>query len=335
MDDISIIKPNELENYTKDISSHDFFELFPSDKYTFDQNKYQYYFYFGSKEAQKYLQDYMTFCARTYPQKPFDTQNYFAVWEEFCKYLDKENVFVFYKTKIGAFYLNRTVDTKEYLIRDRFLQANGYPQMLSNKYYFPYFRYLEKKLKESTKVDSLTVERLLPEDLMYMQEIYMGRIKLDSLPFFLDEKNKSYKFARSFVVNNILPMTTDERSYLLANDTEIVGLAYASPISGDAVTISIMTDIDYMDSSFGEYLNLIKSLYKGRCQKIVVKNPNRSIASSNLNTACILAHFKVDYDHFSSVDGYTQYDHIFKYNDEEDVLDFVPMTTPQLISTYK
>lgn len=328
MEDVSIIKPNELENYAKEITTRDFFELFPSDKYAFDQNKYAYYLYLGETELEKYIVDYMTFLARSNTAEVFDNTKYFAVWEEFCNYLERENVYVHYKTKMGAFYLNKAVDTKNYLVRDGYLTAEGKPNAFTKKYFYPFFGYLENKLRASTIVGECTVEGLEPEDLMYFQEVYMGKVKLENPPFFLDEKNKSYKFARSFVVTNILPKTTAENAYLLSVSRKVVGLAFAGAVQNGSVALTIMTDADYMDSGFVEFLNIFKTIYKDKASKIVAKNINRGIASSNLNTACVLAHFKLDYDNFSQVDGYTQYDCVFKYSDEEDVDDFVKMTTP-------
>lgn len=333
MDDISIIKPIELENYAKEISSHDFFELFPNSKFSFDQNKYQYYLYFGDIEAQKYLQDYMTFVSRMYPNQKFDKDFYFVVFDEFCRYLEMENVYFFYKTKVGAFYLNKAVDTSAYLIREGYLKDNLIPLALSTKYFYPFFTYLEKKITGSAMHENFVIEKLEREDLMYMQEIYMGRVKLENAPFFLDEKNKSYKFARAFVVSNILPMATNERAYLLGTKDSVCGIAIASAIKNNTLNLSIMTDIDYMDSDFSNFLEILKTKYSGLCEKIIVKNPNRNIASSNLNTACILSHFKVDYDNFLTVDGYTQYDHYFKFSDEEQLITNTHLSPP-LISNY-
>lgn len=328
MDDIYIIKPNELENYAKELSSHDFFELFPSEKYTFDQNKYAYYLYLDQIELEKYLADYMTFFARTNIGSTFDTEKYFDTWGEFCKYMERENVYVHYKTKLGAFYLNRAVDTMLYLKRDGYLDTNGKPNKFTQKYFYPFFSYAENKLTGSATSDDFSIEKLEPEDLMYFQEIYMGKVKPQNSPFFLDEQNKSYKHARSFVVTNILPMTPSEQAYLLISHGKVIGLALANAIKSNSVTLTIITDNDYMDSDFATFLNMFKSLYSDKVSKITIKNQNRGIASSNLNSACILAHFKPDYDNFSLVDGYTQYDSIFKYNDEEDINPLTRPSTP-------
>ena len=80
---LSIVKPNELENYAKEISEHNFFELFSDEKNTFKIQNYSHFLYFGEEESKAYINDYLLFFSKVYPEKTFDIKNYFCIFEYF------------------------------------------------------------------------------------------------------------------------------------------------------------------------------------------------------------------------------------------------------------
>lgn len=324
---LTVIKPNELENYAKEISQHNFFELFNDDHDTIKRKNYSYFLYFGEEEAKAYIQDYLLFYSRTYSSNFFNLQNYLSVFEDFRIFLEREDVYFKYKTIYGSMYVNKNVDIVSYLADNHFISLERTIIETKTKYFYPYFEYLENKVKNSIKKENIVIEKLETEDLMYIQEVFMEKFSIKQPPFYLNPASKTYKFARQMIVNNILPKLPSENAYIACVNNEIVSIIFCSEIKNDKVYIYIMTDMDYMDSSFGNVVNNIKILYKDKCKCIVIKNINRGIASSNLNTACILAHFKPDYDNSENVDGYTQYDYKYIYDNQDEVESFSPMET--------
>ena len=319
---LSIIKPNELENYAKEISQHNFFEVFSEELNSIKLKNYSYFLYFSEKECTAYIEDYMLFLSKVYPETPFDRQNYFSVFDQFKAYLEKEDVYFKYKTVYGSMFVNPNADIEGNLGAKQFLSPDNLPIVQKQKYYFPFFEYLESKIKDSYADDNVVIEKLEAEDLMYIQEVFMDKISLKEPPFYLNPNNKTYKYARQMIVNNILPKLPTENAFVAYMKNSIVAIIFASEITNDKITLLIMTDIDYMDSSFVEVIKGIKILYKGKCKTIIVKNINRGIASSSLNTACTLAHFKTDYDNAENIDGYTQYNHKYIYDNQDEVPSF-------------
>lgn len=321
---LSVIKPNELENYAKEISQHNFFELFSEELNSIKIKNYTYFLYFGEQESNTYIEDYMLFFSKVYPDSKFDKQNYFSVFEQFKGYLEKENVYFKYKTVYGSMYVNPNADIEANLSEKQFLSDDNFPIVNKKKYYYPFFEYLESKVTESFADEKVVIEKLESEDLMHIQEVFMDKVSLNTPPFYLNPNNKTYKYSRQMIVNNILPKLPTENAYVAYMKNTIVSIIFASEISNDKVTLLIMTDVDYMDSDFVAVINGIKVLFKDKCKTIIVKNINRGIASSNLNTACTLAYFKTDYDNAENIDGYTQYNHKYTYDNQDEVPSFEP-----------
>ena len=325
---LSIVKPNELENYAKEISEHNFFELFSDEKNSFKIQNYSHFLYFGEEESKAYINDYMLFFTKVYPEKTFDIQNFFCVFEYFKTYLEREDVYLKYKTMYGSLFLNKNTDIVANLMSQQYLSPEHKPQVNTQKYFYPFFEYLESKVRESFVDEKVIIEKLESEDLMYIQEVFMDKITPNQPPFYLNPQTKTYKFSRQLIVNNILQKLPTENAYIISLESNIVGIIFVSEIESDKAKLYIMTDMDYMDSNFSNAINAIKILYKGKCKTLVIKNINRGLASSNLNTACILAHFKPDYDNSENIDGYTQYDYKYTYNLQDEVAAFSPSPSP-------
>ena len=331
---LSIIKPNELENYAKEISQHNFFELFSEEQNELTKKSYTTFLYFGEIESKAYSQDYMLFFSKVYPNQTINKENYFSVFDEFKAYLEHDDVYFKYKTLQGSMYLNPNCDLIDNLLKNAFITADYLPITTKKKYYFPFFEYLEGKVLESHTIEEIALERLESEDLMYIQEVFMDKITLENPPFYLNPKNKTYKYSRQMIVNQILPMTHNERAYIAGQSDKIVGIIFASEIKEGKVEFTIMTDTDYMDSEFSKVIECLKILYKDKCQTIIIKNINRVIASSNLNTACVLAHCKTDYDKYEQIDGYTQYNQVYKYNDQDEIPNFTPQNIVNFLTSH-
>ena len=322
----------ELDNYADSISKHDFFEIFPESEYDFSGTDFKEYFYLGKEETKAILNDYFCFVNTAYEFDSFSYEHFLSVVNEFMENLESDNVFFNFKTYYGHKILNNNVEgfvnecqkllgiNLETLHNAKY-NTFVYPEQMKNvdKFNFPFFEFLTRKVEGTLISDEFVFEPLLKEDCSKIQNVYENNISLSNAPFYINISDKNFKSYRSQVQSCVLGMLPKEKAWTIVNKTgKEIAIVVISPESDNDVVLNIISDCE-LDSKLALALEVIKDYVYGTMHagKIIGKNNNDSIAYSNVATAYALAKFDADYSSAVGDNGLTRMEYTYRLQEND------------------
>lgn len=322
----------ELSNYAKNISEHNFFEIFPKDEYDFSNADFTAYFYLGREETKAILTDYFCFLNTAYSHESFSYEHFLSVVNEFIENLESNKVFFNFKTYFGHKILNNNVtgfvnecekllDVKLESIHNAKYNEFVIPAQLKNinKFNFPFFEFLTRKVEGTLVSDEFVFEPILKEDCEKIQLIYENNVVVPNTPFYINISDKNFKSYRSQVQSCVLGMLPKEKAWTIVNKTgKEIAIVVLSPESDNDVVLNIISDCE-LDSKLALALEVIKDYVYGTMHagKIIGKNNNDSIAYSNVATAYALAKFDADYSSAVGDNGLTRMQYTYKLKEND------------------
>lgn len=322
---LNYVKQKTLKNYFT--SDRDFLSLFPEDNFNFNESKYSKFLYFGKEEALAYLKDFLLFIKKYYKREVFSFQNYFSIFDEFKKYLDKNNIFFYAKTKMGLNIANYSSELllktlkhdfgDELFLGDDKKIAFSSQLSLPESFTYSFFDWLCEKLDGYNNY-KCTVEPLLKDDIENIKNFYKGIEYPGKLPFFLDTTKSTWKDFKNIILSDLVSDSPD-KVFLISKNLTPVALVIAKVVK-TTCDLTIICDNDYYDSDISYPLDFIcdEIFEKLGVSKIVTINNNRGIAYSGINSCLVMIHFKPDYSLGSDYTGYSKIKYELTYDDNKE-----------------
>lgn len=311
---LNYVKQKTLKNYFN--SDREFVKLFPSEDFDFSTSKYTHFLYFDKEEASAYLLDFMLFIKAYYKAEVFSYANYYSILNEFKKYMDNNNIFLYLKTKMGlkiANYNNELLlhELKQLFGNNHFVGNENNiafsETLLKDKKEFTYnfFNYLIEKLNGYNNYKFI-VEPLTKSNKDSICNYFKG-VKYESTPpFFLNSERNYAKETKKLLLDKLLNDGT-QKIYSISKDNTCKCLIIANIINS-VCDLSIICDSEYYDSDLSYPIDFIcRNLFDNYdIKKIITINDNKGIAYSGINSSLIMSRFKPDYSLNSELNGYSK-----------------------------
>lgn len=312
---LNYVKQKKLKNAFN--SQRDFLSLFPEDNFDFSSTEYTHFLYFDKDEAIAYLQDFMLFIKSYYKCEVFSYQNYYSIFNEFKKYLDANQIFLYTKTHMGLHVANysnallletlKNLFGKSHFVGDDKKIAFS-DSVIKNKTSFTYdfFNFLTKKVDGYNNYKFI-VEPLLTHDIENIRNFYNGIHYKGSLPFYLDITKPYWKDTKHTLLEYIVG-SEPTKAYAISKEEGVIIALVAANIKNNTCELTILCNTEFYDSDLSYPIDFIcDNLFnKYNISKIVTVNNNKGIAFSGINSTLAISHFKPDYSLNSNFDGYSQ-----------------------------
>lgn len=312
-DILNSIKNHTLQNIFP--SDRNFLELFPEENFDFSGTKYTHFLYFDVEEGKAYLSDFMRFISKFYSSEVFSYKNYFSIFEEFKKYLDSKNIFLYTSTRMGLNIANNNkdllLDTLQKQFGEHLFLEDDDKVAFSNSlvsdtpFNYDFFNYLLEKASSYNNY-IFTVEPLMENDIQKIRDFYSGHSYGDAKHFFVNTEHPYWKNTKEVLLNHIVS-STPTKIYAISDNGQIIMLAIAE-VDGSTCNLNLLCDSECYNSDLSYPVDFIcDDLFsKYDITKITTINDNKGIAYSGINSILTISHFKPDYSLNSSFNGYSR-----------------------------
>lgn len=326
---------NQIKHNLKNAfnSERDFSALFPKENFDFSATEYTHFIYFAKEEATEYLTDFLLFIKTYYNEEVFSYENYYSIFNEFNKYCDRHNIFLYTKTKMGLSLANNSNE----LLLNELQNLFGNNMILGNElniafnslilkgkktYTYPFFDYLTEKTRGYNN-HKFIIEPLINEDFEKIRNYYKGVPYKGILPFYLDPNNSNWKEIKNILLNDVVS-TTPNKAYIIAEQNKTIVCFVIANVNIDKCNLNILCDSEYYNSELSFAIDFIcRDIFEEfNVEKISTINENIELAFSGINSALTISHFKPDYSLESNHNGYSKikYDLTKETNADLDII---------------